>query len=355
MAERSRPLIVPFFLRNRGCPHRCIFCNERIISGNAEAITEEGLRETVRSTIARSKGSGRVEIAFYGGSFTGMAREEQLELLRMAGVLIGEGAVHSIRLSTRPDDIEGNWLDTLKKLGVRAVEIGAQSMDDGVLRESARGHSAEDVRRAVGVLKEKGFETGIHLMAGLPGESREKFETSVADAIRIAPDTVRIHPVLVFRDTELARRFERGDFRPLTLEEAVSWCKVALVRFTGACIPVIRLGLQSTAEMERKGGILAGPWHPAFRSLVEADLFRDMALELISKAGGIDSGQEFHVAPADLSNFNGMGSANRAFLKARFGSRPVTAKTDPSLPRGALVLRNGAREYGTSIAEVSLV
>lgn len=355
MAERSRPLIVPFFLRNRGCPHRCIFCNERIISGNAEAITEEGLRETVRSTIARSKGSGRVEIAFYGGSFTGMAREEQLELLRMAGVLIGEGAVHSIRLSTRPDDIEGTWLDTLKKLGVRAVEIGAQSMDDGVLRESARGHSAEDVRRAVGVLKEKGFETGIHLMAGLPGESREKFETSVADAIRIAPDTVRIHPVLVFRDTELARRFERGDFRPLTLEEAVSWCKVALVRFTGACIPVIRLGLQSTAEMERKGGILAGPWHPAFRSLVEADLFRDMALALISKAGGIDSGQEFHVAPADLSNFNGMGSANRAFLKARFGSRPVTAKTDPSLPRGALVLRNGAREYGTSIAEVSLV
>ena len=127
------------------------------------------------------------------------------------------------------------------------------------------------------------------------------------------------------------------------------------MRFTRSGIPVIRLGLQSTAEMERKGGILAGPWHPAFRSLVEADLFRDMALELISKAGGIDSGQEFHVAPADLSNFNGMGSANRAFLKARFGSRPVTAKTDPSLPRGALVLRNGAREYGTSIAEVSLV
>ena len=350
-----RPLIIPFFLRNRGCPHRCVFCNERIISGNAEAITEAGLRETVRSTIAGRRKSGPVEIAFYGGSFTGMAREEQMELLRMAGALIGEGAVHSIRVSTRPDDIEGAWLDTLKNMGVRAVEIGAQSMDDGVLRESARGHTAEDVRRAVGILKEKGFETGIHLMAGLPGESREKFEASVADVIRTGPDTVRIHPVLVFRDTELAGLYERGDFRPLTLEEAVSWCKVALVRFTGARIPVIRLGLQSTGEMERKGGILAGPWHPAFRSLVEADLFRDMALELISKAGGIDSGQVFHVAPADLSNFNGMGSTNLAFLETRFGSRPVTAKTDPSLPRGALVLRNGGREYGTSIAEVSLV
>ena len=350
-----RPLIIPFFLRNRGCPHRCVFCNERIISGNAGAITEAGLRETVRSTIAGRRKSGPVEIAFYGGSFTGMAREEQMELLRMAGTLIGEGAVQSIRVSTRPDDIDGSWLDTLKDMGVRAVELGAQSMDDGVLRESARGHTAEDVRRAVGILKEKGFETGIHLMAGLPGDSREIFETSVADVIRTGPDTVRIHPVLVFRDTELARLHERGVFSPLTLEEAVSWCKVALVRFAGARIRVIRLGLQSTAEMERKGGILAGPWHPAFRSLVEADLFRDMALELIAKAGGIDGGQVFHVAPADQSNFNGMSRTNLAYLEARFGSRPVTAKTDPSLPRGALVLRDGGREYGTSIAEVSLV
>jgi histone acetyltransferase (RNA polymerase elongator complex component) len=351
-----RPLIVPFFLRNRGCPHRCVFCNERMISGNAEGITEAHMRETVKSYTAAGSGKyDRVEIAFYGGSFTGMAREEQTELLRMAGALIGEGAVHSVRVSTRPDEIEGTWLDTLKNTGVRAVEIGAQSMDDGVLRESARGHTAEDVRRAVGILKEKGFETGIHLMAGLPGESREIFEASVAEVIRLGPDTVRVHPVVVFRDTELARLYERGDFRPLTLEEAVSWCKIALVRFTGSGIPVIRLGLQSTGEMERKGGILAGPWHPAFRGLVEAGLFRDMALELIAKAGGIDSGQVFHVAPADLSNFNGMGSTNRVFLEARLGNRPVTAITDPSLPRGVLVLRDGAREYGTSIAEVSLV
>lgn len=353
--HRAKRLIVPFFLRNRGCPHRCAFCNERILSGNAGTITEAGMRETVRSTVAGRRNSGRVEIAFYGGSFTGMAREEQMELLRMAGALIDEGAVHSIRVSARPDDIEGTWLGTLKNMGVRTVEIGAQSMDDGVLRESARGHTAEDVRRAVGILKEKGFETGIHLMAGLPGESRGKFEASVADVIRTGPDTVRIHPLLVFRDTELAYLYERGDFRPLTLEEAVSWCKVALVRFTKARIPVIRLGLQSTSEMERKGGILAGPWHPAFRSLVEAALFRDMALELISKAGGIGSGQVFHVAPADLSSFNGVGSTNLAFLEARFGRRTVTAKTDPSLPRGALVLRNGGREYGTSITEVRLV
>jgi histone acetyltransferase (RNA polymerase elongator complex component) len=348
-------LIVPFFLRNRGCKHRCVFCNERMISGNAEAITEAGMRETVRSYIASSRKSDPVEIAFYGGSFTGMDRGEQTEFLRMACALIAEGTVRSIRVSTRPDDIEGDWLDTLRRLGVRAVEVGAQSMNDGVLRQSARGHTGDDVRKAVGVLKEKGFETGIHLMAGLPGESWETFENSVAEVIRLGPDTVRIHPVVVFRDTDLAGLFERGDYRPLSLEEAVSWCKLALVRFTRARIPVIRLGLQATGEMEKKGGILAGPWHPAFRSLVEAELFRDMALELIAKAGGIGSGRVFHVAPADLSNFNGMGRANLAFLEARFGRSSVTTKRDPSLARGALVLRDGAREYGTSIAEVRLV
>jgi histone acetyltransferase (RNA polymerase elongator complex component) len=349
-------LIIPFFLRNRGCPHRCVFCNERMLAGNAEEVTETRMRETVKSYVTgSSRKYDRVEIAFYGGSFTGMAHGEQMELLHMAGALINEGVVHSIHLSTRPDDIDGPWLDTLKKRGVRAIEIGAQSMDDGVLGESGRGHTAEDVRRAVGILKDRGFETGIHLMAGLPGDSREIFEASVADVIRLRPDTVRIHPVLVFRDTELADRHQRGDYRPLTLEEAVSWCKVALVRFTTAKIPVIRLGLHATGEMEKKGNVLAGPWHPAFRSIVDASLFRDMALDLIAEAGGIGSGRVFQVAPADLSSFNGVNRENLFFLEKHFGSGSVKAKTDSSLRRGTLLLRDGHRDYRTSMEEVRVV
>lgn len=351
-----KPLIIPFFLRNRGCRHRCVFCNERMIAGNAEAITETGLRETVRSYLSGSGGKhDRREIAFYGGSFTGMVREDQRQLLCMAGALISEGAVHSIRISTRPDDIDGPWLETLKQVGVKAIEIGAQSMDDGVLGESGRGHTAQDVRRAMGILKEKGFETGIHLMAGLPNDSRKTFQSSVVDVIGLKPDTVRIHPVLVFRDTELARRHERGEYDPLTVDEAILWCKDALVQFTKAQIPVIRLGLQATGEMEVKGSIVSGPWHPAFRSLVEATLFRDMARSLIAEAGGFVNGHVFHVAPADRSNFNGMGKANMAYLEARFGSRAVDVRTDPSLQRGTLALRNGRKEYETSIAEVSVV
>jgi histone acetyltransferase (RNA polymerase elongator complex component) len=312
------------------------------------------MRKTVGEYLSGSEGRyDRTEIAFYGGSFTGMPLEEQRELLDAAASLISEGAVHSIRVSTRPDDIDEARLDTLVAHGVRAVEIGAQSMDDGVLRKAGRGHTADDVRRAAALCRGKGLETGLHLMAGLPGESRHSFETSVAEAIRIAPDTVRIHPVLVFRDTELARLYEQGEYRPLSLEEALNWCKTALADLTRARIPVIRLGLQATDEMEKEGCILAGPWHPAFRSLVEAELFRDMALELVERAGADSPGKVFHVAPADLSSFNGPGGKNRSWLQSHLGGRPVAARPDPAVPRGTLKLRDGQHEYGTSITEVA--
>lgn len=347
-----RPLIIPFFLRNGGCRHRCVFCNERVIAGNAPPVTEDVMRSTVSAYLAGSGGRyDRVEIAFYGGSFTGMPREEQAALLGMAAGLIAEGAVNSIRVSTRPDDIDETRLETLAAMGVRAVEIGAQSMDDEVLRKSGRGHRADDVRRAAALCMGSGFETGLHLMAGLPGESRESFEASVTEVIRIAPDTVRIHPVLVFRDTELARLHARGEYRPLPLDEAVGWCKTALVNFTKAQIPVIRLGLQATGEMGKEGCILAGPWHPAFRSLVEAEIFRDMAMELMARAASGCHERVFRVAPSDLSTFNGPGGRNRSVLESRFGM-PVAARPDPAIPRGTLRLRDGLREYCTSITEV---
>lgn len=354
MAERSRPLIVPFFLRNRGCRHRCVFCNERVISGNAAPVTQAAMRETVGATLAASGGRhGGAEIAFYGGSFTGMPRGEQIELLQAAASLIAEGAVRSVRISTRPDDIDGAGLDLLAAMGVRAVEIGAQSLDDEVLRRSGRGHSADDVRRAVNLCMARGFEAGLHLMAGLPGESRDSFEASVAEVIRIRPDTVRIHPVLVFRDTELARLYRQGQYRPLGLAEAVSWCRAALVRLSKASIPVIRLGLQATDEMAREGCILAGPWHPSFRCLVEAEIFRDMAATLMDRAAGGVTEAVFRVAPADLSNFNGPGGRNRSWLRSRYGVRAIAVRPDPAIPRGALRLRDGRREYGTSFAEVT--
>ena len=354
-------MIIPLFLMNRGCPHRCLFCNERLTAGDRpERVTEAAFTETVRAHLdsAPRRGGPRhpVQIAFYGGTFTGMERAEQRRLLDMAVPFLREGAVDGIRISTRPDGIDEEALDLFRTAGVTTVEVGAQSLHDGVLMESRRGHTESDTVRAVKLLREQGFETGIHLMAGLPGDSPDRFAETVRKTIALRPDMVRIHPTLVLRDTALAQAFHQGAYRPLTLPEATDLCKNALKALTAAGIPVIRLGLQTTRELEEPGAVVAGPFHPAFRSLVETALFRELAAALLSSVGrengAVSSGTadadrmtaRFTVSPADLSNFHGAGRGNIAFLKERFRIKEIRVETDPALSRGNVILTNGNRQ-----------
>ncbi|MBM4314752.1 MAG: radical SAM protein [Deltaproteobacteria bacterium] len=229
-------MIIPIFIMNRGCPHRCLFCNEELVAENhPDRLEETGFRETVRTYLeAGRRRGGPVEIAFYGGTFTGMPREEQLHLLGLAASYLREGTVDHIRISTRPDEIDAAGLDMLQAFGVKTVEIGAQSLDDDVLRLSQRGHRAADTLRAMARLKERNFATGIHLMAGLPGDSPELFARTIDRVIALGPDTVRIHPTIVLRDTPLADAYRKGIYRPLTLTEAVTQCKEALKKLTSA-------------------------------------------------------------------------------------------------------------------------
>ncbi len=170
-------MIIPFFIMNRGCPHRCIFCNERLTAGDRpERVEEKAFTETVRTYLGRGRRTNLpTQIAFYGGTFTGMVQKEQIRLLELAAPFLREGAVHGIRISTRPDEIDAEGLDLLRDLGVTTVEMGVQSLDDEVLLRSKRGHRAEDTYRSMSLLKAMGFTTGVHLMAGLPGDSRRAF------------------------------------------------------------------------------------------------------------------------------------------------------------------------------------
>lgn len=350
-------MIIPFFLMNRGCPHRCLFCNERVTAGDhPERITEAAFTKTVRSHLACApRREGPVQIAFYGGTFTGLERGEQRRLLGMAAPFLRDGSVDGIRISTRPDGIDEEQLDLFRAGGVTTVEIGAQSLHDDVLMESRRGHTTSDTLRAVTLLKENGFGTGIHLMAGLPGDSPGRFAETIQKTIRLRPDMVRIHPTLVLRETGLAKAFLLGAYSPLTLSEATDLCKEALKALTAAGIPVIRLGLQTTRELEEPGAILAGPFHPAFRSVVEAALYRESAALLITSTlrgnglpasrSGADDGPPpfFTVHPADLGHFYGAGRANIAFLKERFGLEEIPVTTDAALSRGGVVLTCGKR------------
>jgi histone acetyltransferase (RNA polymerase elongator complex component) len=356
------PMIIPIFLMNRGCPHRCLFCNERLTAGDRpERITDAAFTETVRTHLVRAprKGGPRrpVQIAFYGGTFTGMEREEQRRMLDMAAPFLREGAVDGIRISTRPDGIDAECLDLLRSSGVTTVEVGAQSLDDEVLLRSRRGHTTTDTVRALHLLKDRGFETGLHLMAGLPGDSPDRFAETIIRVIALRPDMVRIHPTLVLRDTPLAEAFRNGNYLPLGLADAVDLCKNALKKLTAAGIPVIRLGLQTTRELEEPGAVVAGPFHPAFRSLVETALFRESAAALLSSvergSGAVSSGTadadrltaHFTISPADLSSFCGAGRGNIAFLKERFGIEEIRVTADPALSRGNVILTHGNSQW----------
>lgn len=344
-------MIIPIFIMNKGCPHRCLFCNEALTAEDRpDRLEETGFRRTIRTYLDfGGRKSGPVQIAFYGGTFTGMPREEQRRLLELAAFFLREGTVEAIRISTRPDEIDAEGLDLLKGFGVRTVEVGAQSLDDDVLRRSKRGHTAADSLSAISLLKEKGFETGIHLMAGLPGDSPERFAGTIDRVIALSPDTVRIHPTVVLRDTPLADIYREGGYAPLSLAEAVSLCRDALKKLTAAGIAVIRMGLQTTRGLEGPGAIVAGPFHPAFRSLVESAIFLDMTIALVESTGGGERRESltFTVSPADLSLFKGPCKQNLAALEHRFTPAGIRVTTDPSLPRRTLVLSAGNRQVKT--------
>jgi histone acetyltransferase (RNA polymerase elongator complex component) len=333
-------MIIPFFIPYKGCPNRCIFCNAYKIAGNYhDRITEHNFRETVLECIGNStRKREHVQIAFYGSNFTGMNRNYQAELLGYANQFIAAGQVHDVRISTRPDNIDNECLDLLEQFSVTTVEIGAQSLVDEVLSLSNRGHSSTDVKNAMETLKNRGFKTGIHLMVGLPGDNRIRFEYTIHETIALKPDMVRIHPTLVFQDTDLAENFFKRKYTPLTLSEAIDLCKYSLRQFEEANIPVIRLGLQTNWEMEQMGAIIAGPYHPAFRSLVEESLFFDMASALLAKWHVSDKHVLFSVPPHDASSFRGQRNRNMHRLKELYSLKSINVCVDPDQARRTIAI-----------------
>lgn len=346
------PLIIPIFVLHQGCPQRCIYCNEeKAVGVGPPLITEAYFRETVSSYLTgKRRKKGPVQIAFYGGNFTGIDRARQRELLEMADIFIKQGLVESIRISTRPDYIDAAGLDLLKKFNVRTVEIGAQSLADDVLRLSRRGHTAADVRQAMELLKSSGFETGIHLMVGLPGDSPAGFARTVEATIALAPHTVRIHPTLVLAGTELAAMWAGGAYQPLSMAEAVAACRQALSKFAAAGIPVIRMGLQATPALEQAGNILAGPYHPSFRSLVEEAIFFDMTSRLLNRLHTKGGEITFSLSPGDVSSFRGSRNRNLEAIKEKFSLSLLTLAVDPGQSRGCLTAERAGKTERLTIA-----
>lgn len=275
-------MILPIFIPHAGCPHQCVFCNQKKISGQKLA-TVANAKTQIQRWLKWLKPSQENQAAFYGGSFTGLDLELQKELLALTDELYDKGVIGSVRCSTRPDYIDQERLDLLKQHHLELVELGVQSLDDKVLVAAERGHKAEDVAKAMALLKANGFQTGIQLMVGMPEQSFASVQATVELVVMLKPSTARIYPLLVVKDTPLAKTFLEGQFKPLGLEEAVEQATYVYDKLTGNGINVIRIGLQPDDELCQDGNILAGPFHPSMGELVKSRSLRNQLTPQIAE------------------------------------------------------------------------
>lgn len=261
--------MIPFFIPHVGCPHQCSFCNQHRIAGQEDqGLGEETIYNIIVEYVASSKVKKHWEVAFYGGSFTAIPIAQQERMLRTALRAKEEGLIQSIRCSTRPDCVGHQELQRLVKYGVNTVELGVQSMDDGILDAANRGHSAQDVVDGVQRLREYGLTVGIQLLPGLLGDTWHTLIHTAVSVSTLAPDFVRIYPVLVIDDTPLADAYHQGAYEPLSMNRALAYCAFLKTWMEQHHITVIRTGLQSTTELDAGQSIVAGPYAPAFGELV---------------------------------------------------------------------------------------
>lgn len=270
-----KQITVPFFISHQGCPHTCVFCDQRTISGaNGDLPTAAQILGKVE--LWRSTAGGRpLEVAFFGGTFTALSETHQSELLAPLQPLLHAGTLGSVRISTRPDSIDVDHVLWLSSMGVRTIELGVQSLEDSVLAASGRGHVAADSLHAISCIKKTGLKVGAQLMPGLPGDTPAYSLSSLERVISAGADFLRIYPTVVLQGTELARRYAADEFAPLSLERGLSLCKLLLQRAMQAGVPVIRIGLQADQTLNAES-VLAGCWHPALGQLVRSQLYADL-------------------------------------------------------------------------------
>ena len=316
----KKQYVIPIFVPHLGCPNDCIFCNQKSISGQKKNMTRQEAKNIIETHLKSiNKENSLVEIAFFGGSFTAIEEKQQEELLGLAYEYIKNKKVDSIRVSTRPDYINKTILKRLKKYKVKTIELGVQSANDYVLKRANRGHNFEDVKKASKLIRWNGFTLGHQMMVGLPESSRADEINTAKELIKLKPKMVRIYPVLVIHNTKLEKDYLEGKYKPLTVVQAVETCKEIVPIFREKGIDIIRIGLQNTDEITDpsvKGSeVVAGPYHPAFRQLVEANLWYDDILKRIKEMNTKVKRVKIIINPKDVNNVVGHKRENIQKLK----------------------------------------
>jgi histone acetyltransferase (RNA polymerase elongator complex component) len=333
-----RPFIIPIFLPHAGCPHQCVFCNQTSITGvGRDTVSPEKVEQQIHEFL-KYKGNARrpVQVAFYGGNFLGLEKEYIERLLNVSAKFVKNKRIDAIRFSTRPDTIDHDRIETIKNYPVSTVEIGAQSMDDGVLATARRKHSASDTQRAVTLLKDRRYQIGLQMMVGLPEEDEAGSLSTAYQIVELEPDFVRIYPTIVLKNSLLARWYENGTYRPWSLERSVAHVKTLYLFFKKKNIPVIRMGLQASEDLNSGAAVLAGPYHPAFGHMVHSKIFLDMVIEIMENKSVSHDTVTIKVHPKSISKMRGMKNSNVATLKRRFRLQCLKIVPDPTLAEDRL-------------------
>ncbi len=280
----SRHSNISIFIPHIGCPHKCSFCDQRIISGSKNIPHGDDVRRICEQAMQEIADKSSTQIAFFGGSFTAVPRDYMVELLTAAREYVGEGKFSGIRISTRPDFIDGEILSLLKSYGVTSIELGAQSLSDNVLTANERGHSAEDIYSASQLIREGGFELGLQIIPGLYKSTIDDEKQTAEGVLKIKPDTIRIYPIVVIEGTKLADYYKNGGYELMPFEDMVSLCADMMMQFESSGIRVIKCGLHASDGVD--GERVAGFYHPAFRELCQGEIYKKEILKLTDGKAG---------------------------------------------------------------------
>lgn len=331
MSERH--INIPIFIPHMGCPNQCVFCNQRTISGvNEFSVSSvvpqiEGALSTIDDT------DTTVEIAFFGGSFTGIDYSLMCELLQIAHSYIKNGKVESIRVSTRPDYINDVILDTLEKYGVKTIELGLQSMDDNVLLASKRGHTSQNAIDACQKIVERGFYLVGQMMIGLPSSTLENEIYTAKKIVECGAKGARIYPTVVLQQTELKDYCTCGIYEPLSVDGAVYRSKEVMKIFIDNNIDVIRIGLHASENLVSSETYYAGPNHSALGELVYGELYYDIAYKALSElSSSLDEKEVIISVPKGaVSKAVGQKKKNIIRLKQKFNLVDIKFVQDSKL------------------------
>ncbi len=335
---RKRHANIPIFIPHLGCPNRCVFCNQRTISGVC-SFQAEDVRGQIEAALATISPGTECEIAYFGGSFTAIPREDMVFLLNLAEEYVKVGRVSGIRMSTRPDCIREEILDILDGYTISAVELGIQSFSDSVLTASRRGHTAEDSRRAMTLLRQGGYAVVGQMMVGLPGATMEDEVECARRISELGATAARIYPTLVFRDTELYRQMTAGKYTPLSLDEAVARCAAALDVFLEHNVECLRIGLCESENLHEADTFAAGPNHPAMGELVRGEIYWNrIRTERTAVPISSENGLRIEVPRGELSAAIGQNGRNKQRIREEFAVKTIQFTENNSLKRYHILL-----------------